>query len=703
MLVTLVAGIAVALDPPHDDSWGIECSSCHTPHDAPGGAITTVGGNANLCLSCHMVGGLATNFPFADSDQAFPGPGLPAGTEPSGTSHRWDSGAAGHVEPDPTNSSTGAVESGGLYGGDFATAYTIDITAAGDAGAAVFSWSNTLGDAAVGMTSGTDISLGQGLTVTFVDGSASPSFAAGDRWQLFVRTDLRSPVTTAMALRTADGTIMCSTCHDQHSQSEVPFDPAAPVYGGSGTGEGRHFQRSGNAANEMCVDCHQPRDVTEAAQGSHPVGVVVPGTGHYQTPGTLPLDPGSEVVCMTCHVPHAAAATDGSLLRSADTVALCADCHTLADTTTPARHQDATSSATLWPGGQYGSSFPAVTDPAKQGSCGNCHRAHGWPVTTDTANDYPWLLVDVEENQCDTCHDGDPASVDVRGEFGKTFAHPLTLADGVHDPAEAAVVTVRHVECTDCHNPHRALGRVDLPGPSTSPRPASGPLTGVRGVDASGVEVDPASYEYEVCLRCHGDSPDLPTAPTSRQFPESNLRFEFDGGFTSFHAVAVAGTPTLRVPSLIGGWTTSSILACTGCHNNDTGAAAGDTGPNGPHGSGLPTLLERQYETADGSTYSPARYAMCFKCHAFNVVMSGGTSFQFHPKHVSGERIPCNVCHDPHASSGQRYLINFDTDVVADAGGTLSFIAPEDSGDGNGYCYVSCHEELHNPASYTPN
>ena len=99
-VLLLVAPGAAALDPPHDASWSIDCSSCHTTHNSPGGALTTVGGNGNLCLSCHMIGSIAAGLPFVDADQALPSPGLPPGTPPSGTSHRWDSGPAGHVKAD---------------------------------------------------------------------------------------------------------------------------------------------------------------------------------------------------------------------------------------------------------------------------------------------------------------------------------------------------------------------------------------------------------------------------------------------------------------------------------------------------------------------------------------------------------------------------------------------------------------------------
>ena len=195
----------------------------------------------------------------------------------------------------------------------------------------------------------------------------------------------------------------------------------------------------------------------------------------------------------------------------------------------------------------------------------------------------------------------------------------------------------------------------------------------------------------------------MPAAPTNRQFPQANVSLEIDGSMTSFHAVAVTGTINDHVPSLIGGWSTNSLLACTSCHNNNAGPNNGGAGPNGPHGSIRPALLERRYETADNTQYSTANYAMCFKCHDENDIFDDKVSFKDHDKHINGEDTPCNVCHDPHGSGGQKFLINFDTDVAFPQDGRLEFIAPEDSGDGKGYCYVNCHGKEHEPKKYDPN
>ncbi len=338
LLLAALGGFAAAplfaLDPPHHFPAAIKgpCNECHKLHKAPGGVLTSVAGNANLCLSCHVAGGQAAAKALADSDQALPAPGLPTGTSAAGTSHRWDSGVSGHLAKDAANTSTGKVASGGAYTGRYPKTYTLTITTAGNVGTAQFSWSATTPPGGSGgpltiaasATPGVSqpIALDEGVSVTFTD-SGNPSFLASAKWYVYVRPDLTQPTATAMALRIESGKIMCSTCHDQHSQAREPFDPAAPAYGGAGTGAGRHFQRIADDTNQMCTDCHTARNVTSSTSGSHPVAVSRSG-GEYQNPTALPLDKTlGKVRCSTCHDVHYAPKTDGSLLRLASTRSLC--------------------------------------------------------------------------------------------------------------------------------------------------------------------------------------------------------------------------------------------------------------------------------------------------------------------------------------------------------------------------------------------
>lgn len=133
--IALLVSPALALDPPHDASRAIDCASCHITHHAPGGSITRIGGNANLCFSCHAAGGVAAATPFVSSDQAIPGE--------SGSSHRWDSGAAGWARAGLGNTSSGKILSTGTYTGRYRKTWTLTVTSSGDVGAATFDWKSS--------------------------------------------------------------------------------------------------------------------------------------------------------------------------------------------------------------------------------------------------------------------------------------------------------------------------------------------------------------------------------------------------------------------------------------------------------------------------------------------------------------------------------------------------------------------------------
>lgn len=459
-------------------------------HKALGGAyLNVVNGNANLCQSCHVSGGSASAKALSNGDQALPGPGLPSGTAAIGTSHRWDSGAAGHTVflGGAVTPSDGTVKSSGTFTGPYAKTYTLTIVTSGSVGTARFDWVATTpgGGSGSSLLTGTSVTLDQGINAVFKDGT-STSFQANDRWQIFVRTDLRPPTNSTMLSKTTDGQMMCSTCHNEHSQQKTPFDRSAPPYVAGG-GAGRHYQIINNNTDQMCLDCHAARNVTDSTAGSHPVGVPIPVDVYHKNPALLPLGgTNGNVYCETCHDVHFSKENDGSLVRLTDRRALCTDCHTLADTATPSAHLDPVASA-LWPGGQYGSittgttTFPAITDTTLRGSCENCHQSHGWPVAATTGTTYSKLLVDQDPTLCLTCHDSNgPATKNVQTDFTKLRHHPVM---------DAEQAPGRPVECSDCHNPHKALAGVhNYNTTATSTRNNVTNSPALQG--ASGVTVD---------------------------------------------------------------------------------------------------------------------------------------------------------------------------------------------------------------------
>jgi predicted CXXCH cytochrome family protein len=204
--------VTVEYCPPHN-----LCSGCHINHTSPGAQLTLVGGNANLCMSCHNPAGLANTSPFTDNMKAVPGVG--------GISHTWN------------------------------------------------------------------------------------AMAVNTQYQTTL------PSNTNMLQRIYSNEIVCSTCHDQHSNAFPPF------------------LRMSNAEDALCLNCHSARDVKRYAdnpanKGTHPVGIVYnPVTDPRFKPTTFPLSGTNKVVCSSCHDTHNSTSADGNILRGATVDVTCANCH----------------------------------------------------------------------------------------------------------------------------------------------------------------------------------------------------------------------------------------------------------------------------------------------------------------------------------------------------------------------------------------
>lgn len=533
------------------------------------------------------------------------------------------------------------------------------------------------------------------------------------------------------AVRAVQETEICRFCHAPHNTA-----PSGPLWNRTSAGATytpytsstlKSVAGQPTGASLLCLSCHDgtialgdvltrvtsiamsggsstippgPSRLGTDLSDDHPVSfaysaALAAANGELASPATLTgrvrLDASGQMQCTSCHDAHDD--TNGKFLVMANPgSALCQTCHFKNHWAT-SDHRNSNASwngvgVDPWPH----TSFTTVSANA----CGNCHQPHS------AAGKARLLHGAAEEAICYSCHNGNVAPKNVQPEFNKTSVHAVASTTGVHDPAEAAVVASRHVECVDCHNPHAAKAGGGAP---------SGPLSGVRGVSISGGEARPASYEYEICFRCHADSPGKPAPRITRQIAQTNTRLEFDPGNPSFHPVAGPGKSWPQ-PSLIAPLTSASTIKCSDCHNNNAGPGAGGIGPNGPHGSTFSPLLEREYLTAHPTSESPAAYAMCYKCHSRDS-LAAGQSFggeHGHPLHVGvGHhhelKAPCSTCHDAHGVSALQgnpinnsRLINFDVSVVTPTkDGVLKFemLSPT-----SGRCYLVCHGRTHNPLGY---
>jgi predicted CXXCH cytochrome family protein len=529
---------------------------------------------------------------------------------------------------------------------------------------------------------------------------------------------------------------ICIFCHTPHSGS-----PAAPLWNRRATGSSYTPYTSStviglpgqpNGASLLCLSCHDgtialgdvlsrstaitmaggvttmpagPTRLSTDLSDDHPVSFVYSATlaaqrGELVNPSTLTgavkLDAAGRLQCTACHNPHDN--TYGKFLVKSDRAgALCQTCH-VKNFWNQTSHNLSTAT---W-NGATPDPWPSTTwTTVADNACQNCHTPH-------TAGGRQRLLnYAAEETNCLVCHNGNVAPKSVQADFNKVTHHPVENTTGVHDPKEPAVVTARHVECVDCHNPHAAK-----PGSGTP----AGPLTGVRGVDINNAAVNPVTYEYQICFRCHGDSTNQPPPRTTRVYTQINKRLQFSPTNPSYHPVAAPGKNP-NVPSLIPPLTTSSTINCSDCHNSNSSPKGGGSGPSGPHGSTYSPLLVRQYITQDPTIESASTYALCYGCHDRNSIL-GNQSFPRHSLHVGsgggmggggggmgGVNAPCNNCHDAHGVSSTQgnsvnnaKLINFNTAIVKpNSAGLLRF---ESLGTFSGRCYLSCHGKNHNPCTY---
>lgn len=515
---------------------------------------------------------------------------------------------------------------------------------------------------------------------------------------------------------------LCIFCHTPHSAAQTralwnrDLPPTSYKLYESSTLEATLKQPTG--ASRLCLSCHDgttalgnlrvpPRtgSVTlgplmgRASLGTdlsddHPVSFLYNSAlalkqGQLADPSTLPkttrLDDTQQMQCTSCHDPH----TDSNreFLRTDDRAgALCIACHKQRNWASSAHANSlATWSGTgtnPWPNSPYSN--------VRDNGCENCHRPHAAPEP-------PRLLSSAQEQDvCLVCHNGTVASKNLEAEFLKFSSHPITSADWTHQPHENPNTMPRHVTCEDCHNPH------DTTFLSANAPMASGRLKGVPGVNISGGTTNEAFYEYEICLKCHGIRE--PTTPGAvRQDNIRNTRLQINPSNPSFHPIAARGT-NAAMAGFEPGYSTASIIYCTDCHNNDDWTSTG-TKPRGPHGSRYAPILEREYQANDPSAESFQYYALCYKCHNRNYLITDQARTFPHQKHVVEQQTSCAVCHDAHGSRRNSHLINFmlrdftGKTVVTPSQGQkrLEYIS---LGPGRGQCYLSCHGVNHEPKSY---
>jgi predicted CXXCH cytochrome family protein len=542
--------------------------------------------------------------------------------------------------------------------------------------------------------------------------------------------------------RAATETNACKFCHLPHGAGGQKLtsrpDPAgAHVPYGSSTMKANRALPTGTS--RLCLSCHDGTiaigklrrgEIAMAGQSrlpqghranlgtdlssSHPVSVSALSSARVRapTPGDqVHLDGAGLVQCTSCHDPHDEwrdEAVGKFLVKPSADAALCNSCHVTGTGTAaqPTHLRTARASEAVASRAAFAlAGMSAGNNAAGGGQCSACHVQH--------AADKRGRLTRPEtpgDDACLQCH-GDAAKRAITTDLAKPSTHAKDerlrhdAGEAPDAPAnrrlpETSVGSPRHVSCMDCHDPHASVD-------STTQAPRlTGAMVGAWGVDLDGHAVVPARYEYEVCLKCHGDSANKPQGQATygrgepvRQSRDVNLRNVFSSSALSSHPVAAPGR-TAVVPSLKAPLTSASQIRCTDCHNSDSARSAGGPGSNGPHGSVYPHLLERQYRTQDPTPESAEAYALCYKCHDRKVLLSPTSSFAPHSLHVAGASTPCSACHVAHGVSfgaavgtDAAHLVSFDLSVVRpNRAGELRY---QSIGTGRGSCALSCHGVEH--------
>lgn len=510
----------------------------------------------------------------------------------------------------------------------------------------------------------------------------------------------------------------CAFCHAPHNDN-----PERALWNHSVPGNSYKLYESSTlratlsqptGASRLCLSCHDGTIAVDDQRGrlratrlgtisgkrslgtdlsdDHPVSFTYDSAlaskrGGLTDPSLLPfttrLDEARQLQCTSCHDAHEER-NPNFLVVDNRYSQLCVTCHQLKGWA-PSAH--AVSSAT-WRGAGISPWGESNYNTVAENGCANCHRVH-------SAGRPEWLLnFDREPRNCFVCHNGTgtSASKDVEREFRKFSAHPVEQSEWIHSPKEDPRYMVRHVSCSDCHNPHAAQASQGGPAAVLTA------LQGVRGIDTSGGAVAQASFQYEVCYACHGIK-EQTRSVVIRKDPVTNTRLKFDPGNASYHPVVAPGRNPMA-SGLEPGYSPSSMILCTDCHNGDSSSLV-----SGPHGSIYEPILAREYDLQDPSPESYQAYSLCYKCHTQAAVLSDRDGFP-HRKHVVELQASCATCHDAHGSRNNTSLINFMVrgkagNTVVSPSTTTGRLEFQGLGQSQGQCYLTCHGSDHAPKTYS--
>jgi len=290
--------------------------------------------------------------------------------------------------------------------------------------------------------------------------------------------------------------------------------------------------------------------------------------------------------------------------------------------------------------------------PAAQGNCLGCHGAHG--------ADHKGLLSREGRDLCMTCHE------DTRQRM-QTAAH-------AHDPATG--------DCLQCHDAHASDFEDHL---RLAPRALCADCHEPILQMATHASVKhSAVLDGKACLNCHE-----PHASDHDGLLHDNPI----GACLACHDKpivledrTVAAVSEIESEGAVRHGPVAKGL-CTGCHEL--------------HGSEHGMLLAANYSRNFYESFSLDHYALCFKCHAQELVLNPQTATEtnfrngeknLHFVHVQQDRLgrSCRSCHATHASHSPLHVV--DSVKFGQWELPLNFMQTDTGG--------SCNSGCHRPATY---
>ncbi|MBU0673816.1 MAG: hypothetical protein KJ950_04165 [Proteobacteria bacterium] len=362
-----------------------------------------------------------------------------------------------------------------------------------------------------------------------------------------------------------------------------------------------------------------------------------------------------------------------------------------------------------------------LTGPAP-GNCSHCHEQHS-SIGGFAGSSSPFVLFDTLNGNslCNTCHDASTSNGadNIAAQYSAFYTFQHAPDSAIY---AAATSGTDELTCEKCHNSHVAQRTKHAIGVNTASSVLAG-LTvktvaafGSPGIPAFGFEQlsstslgvnKPISYEYELCLQCHGNT--LVTyglEDIGRQINPNNF---------SAHPIATSGWKNSFLTSsyasaLKSPWNSAANtkMYCSDCHGSGT-----PSDPWGPHGSQNLSLTKGSYLTDNNHD------ALCVTCHDVSVSAWNDAGNNDHDlaAHQSTVTAPgtgtntkgCLACHggigDIQESSvhGANYVWPMDgvnngrKSKAFLVGGDITknyYIGTNEATDdvpGNRYCAASCH------------